>query len=419
LNNIEQQGVFISCCFFVLGRGDRGRKNVCGFRKFNLFMTKKIGLLLPKSVIYPAMSFDIMGGLRCGLAEAGAADTEIKVDSIGVAGDDKQIYAACEKLLFDGASVVAGYVNPGSAEKLAPLFAGANALFIALDAGYHLPSLQLQRHIFYLSLQGMLGCRMATHLAMADGLKNMAFTCSFYDSGYRAAFACNSALPDEGGNIMFNHITKLKRNEFTLEPLAEHLAASGAEAVFAAFCGDMLQDFFAVAAAGDVFKGTGLYGSPFVGDEVWLVQSLYPGVDVQVCVPWAMGVDNAANARFMAQLKAKNTNINLFSLLGYEAALVAAAAMGAASTSEAIALLEGQVITSPRGAVTIDAATHQGHAPMYEAVVRRNEATGNCVLTVLRESGDTEELRGKMAADVTALEGPMTSWVNAYGCLDS
>jgi branched-chain amino acid transport system substrate-binding protein len=93
--------------------------------------------------------------------------------------------------------------------------------------------------------------------------------------------------------------------------------------------------------------------------------------------------------------------------------------MGAASTSEAIALLEGQVITSPRGAVTIDAATHQGHAPMYEAVVRRNEATGNCVLTVLRESGDTEELRGKMAADVTALEGPMTSWVNAYGCLDS
>jgi branched-chain amino acid transport system substrate-binding protein len=382
-------------------------------------MTNKIGLLLPKSVIYPTMNFDIMGGLRRGLEAAGVEGCEIKTASIGVAGDDKHIYAQCEQLLFDGAWLVIGYVNPVSAEKLESLFSGANSVFIALDAGYHLPSLVKQPHIFYLSLQGTLGCYMATQLAIANGLKNIAFTCSFYDSGYRAAFGFSRGLANGGGDITFNHITKLKRNEFTLEPLAAHLQLDSANAVFASFCGDMLQDFFTGAAAGNTFKDVGLYGSPFVGDEHWLAQSPYPGVAVQVCVPWATGLDNAANMQFIAGLREKNVNVNLFSMLGYEAGLVTAKAMAATGGNEAITMLEGFAIDSPRGRVVLDAGTHQGQAPMYEAVVRRSEDTGKCVLQVLRESPDTEVQRAGLRNDVETLEGPMTSWVNAYGCLDS
>src|SRR6201989_3537398 len=99
-------------------------------------MSIKAGLLLSRSVIFPTMSFDMMNGLKQGLADNGIKDVEIKVENIGLGADGKQVYASCEKLLFDGCTIVAGYVNPITAEKLEPLFAGANAIFLALDAGY-------------------------------------------------------------------------------------------------------------------------------------------------------------------------------------------------------------------------------------------------------------------------------------------
>ena len=380
-------------------------------------MSRKAGLLLPKSVLYPTISFDMMGGLRCGLAATAAGDVEIRTESIGLGADDKLIYAACEKMLFDGATVIAGYVNPLSAEKLEPLFAGANAVFIALDSGYHFPlSTKKLPHIFYLSLNGALCIRTGAALAVGAGHQNMVYTSSFYDSGYRSAFAAHKGIESAGGQVTFNLITPLKRADLTLAPLAAHLESAPRDAIFAAFCGDMLQDFFTAAAASGVLHGHTVYGSSFAGDEQWLAQSPYPGADVRVCVPWATGLATEANAHFMSILKEKKTNINIFSLLGWEAAQVAAHAL---SLEDAAAGLEGFSFTSARGTVALAADTHLCHAPVYEATVIKDEVTGNCRLVVDRECAIANEQRKALEDDINSITGPMTSWYNAYGCLES
>jgi len=383
-------------------------------------MNKKVGLLLPRSVIYPSISFDLMGGLRCCLDDAGINDIEIKTESIGLATDDKLVYSACEKLLFDGASIVAGYINPTTAEKLEPLFASAHALFISMDAGYLFPAkLKKLPHIFYLSLNGALCIRTVIKTAIENGSKNIAFAGSYYEAGYRSPFACHRAVEDGGGQVTYNLITPLKRSEFTLQPLVDHLKSSPEDGVFASFCGDMLQDFCTAAAAGNVFTDNVVYGSSFVGEEQWLAQSPYPGIDICVCVPWASRLDNTANVHFMAQLKQNNQKINIFSLLGWECAEVISEILTCADINEAIHKLEGYTFCSPRGTVILDADTHQCVVPVYEAKVIKDNNTGNCLLQPIGESPYWEEQRILLEKDINAITGPMTTWYNAYACIDS
>ncbi len=382
-------------------------------------MERKIGLLLPRSVIYPSMGFDIVGGLRGALAEAGMNDVVIKTENIGIASDDKLSYSACEKLIFDGCSVVAGYVNPSAAEKLQVLCEGANVVFLHLDAGYQYPaSAKMQPHLFTLSLQGALNCRVASAAAVAEGVKGAAFTASFFDAGFRGVHGFHRGLEDAGGYITFNHITKLKRAEFSLEPLIEHLAANPDDGLLAAFCGDMLQDFFAGLAAYDL-SGRKVYGSSFMGDEVWLAQSVYPGVDVRVCVSWAGTLEHEGNKRFMRAMAEKKVKTNFFSVLGWEAGQMMAVILRHEDAAEAIAALEGLEFESPRGHVRVNAVTHMVEAPVYDALVKKNEFNDRCVLHVVGLSPLSEEQRKKQEEVVKNFDGMATSWMNAYACLDS
>lgn len=379
-------------------------------------MNDKIGILLPKSILYPSISFDLVNGLRAGLAAAGNTTAEVKTENIALGADDKLIYAQCEKLVFEGCKIIAGYINPASAEKLEPLLAMANITFIALDAGYHFPStLRKFEHIFCLSLQGALCCSVSARKAVAEGVSNAAYTGSFYETGYRSVFAFYTSLEDAGGSINFNHISKLKRSEFSLEPLAEHLAKPGTDGIFASYCGDMLEDFFTAAASENLFKNYPVYGSPFIGEEEWLSKIPYPGMDVRVCVPWASGLENNENRKFTTALGRRT---NVFSLLGWEAGVTINAALQA-DADTLPGFLEGFAFESPRGKVSLDAGTHQCHAPVYDALVKRDEATCNCRLVPGGQSPYTNEQRTKLEQAIASNTGSFTSWFNCYACLDS
>lgn len=383
-------------------------------------MTNKIGLLLPKSSIYPTINFDMMAGLRLSLHEAGIEGVEIVTESIGVGGHNKQIYNICEKLLIGGCRIIAAYINPTTAENLEPLFEAGNGILISLDAGYHYRSThQKLNHVFFLSLQGALGSRMITNKAIEDGNKRIAYAGSFYEAGYRSAYACHCAIVSGEGQMTFNYVTKLSRREFSLEPLTTFLGDNNAtDAVFASFCGDMLQDFCTSAANETVLKNKQVYGAPFVGDEQWLQQSPYPGFDIKVCMPWVKELDNPENAQFKSVV-GKENNVNFFSLLGWEAGIVAAAALVAIKTKDAVEKLEGFRFDSPRGAIMLDAETHECHAPMYDAVVVKDDIAGNCNIRITGISEQTDTQRQLLFNDIRTVVGGFSSWFNAYGCLES
>lgn len=366
-------------------------------------------------MLYPSLSFDMMDGLKSGLKRTGLdARYEVVSASIGLAAKNEEIYARCEQVLLDGADVVVAYMNPLSAEYVHALFQSSGKRLVVLDSGYHFPAFQGKlSHAWFLSLQGNLCCRTIMQKAAADGYRNFALSCSFYDAGYRPSYSYTTAAEDKGGTVGLSHITPLRRAEFSLERLAEYLGENKDAAMLASFCGDMAEDFFRESSRLELSTTYDTYGAAFTAEEEWLAKIPYPGKDWDAAVPWAKSIATPANEAFVSTLESIRENkANLFSLLGWEAALFIAATETGSP--------EGIVLDSPRGRVQINPDTQFSEAPVYFARVTKNEETGNCRLSDVRDAGDLQEERRLLQRDIDYIQTTTAnSWLNAYACLDS
>lgn len=375
----------------------------------------KIGLLLPRSVIYPAIAFDMLDGLKAGLKHFDNT-FEITTASIGVAAKSGEIYSQCEQLLLEGADLIIGYMNSIAAEYVHPLFVSAGAHLLVLDSGYHFPSFEGKlSNAHFISLQGNLCSRAITRKALEDGHQHFAFTCSFYDAGYRLPFSYSTALEERGITIGFNLITPLRRAEFTLEPLATYLSRNKETALLASFCGDMSEDFFRESSRLNLLSDHQTYSAAFTAEEVFLSKIPFPGNTWECVVPWSLSLDNEQNQVFVTAMKAsRSKQATIFSLLGWEAALFIEATKGSFDNDD----IE---LDSPRGKLVFDAATRFTYGPVYHANVVRDESNGNCKLDNISEVTDLDSEIESLERDFVTIRNAASAdaWLNAYACLDS
>ncbi len=375
------------------------------------YQNMKIALLLPRSVIYPSLSFDIMDGFKQSLKHMGLEGYhEIVSAGIGVAAKHEEIYDHCEQFLLSGTDVIIGYMNPLAAEFVHPLFESSGKTLIVLDSGYHFPKFQKLSNAWFISLQGSLCTRVIVQKAIEDGFRNFAFSCSFYDAGYRPSYVYAAAAEEKGGSIVFNHITSLRRSDFTLEPLKEFLEKEEGTAVLASFCGDMAEDFF-TGSSGLAVNGM-VYGTCFTSDETWLNKIPYPGYDWSTAVAWSGELQTPENSIFVKIMNGvREGKANLFSLLGWEAAQF----IGLEHTS-----FDSMSIHSPRGNVTVNPENGFTESAVYYATVSKDEATGNCLLSNLETASVTESEREGLKNNIQSLQNiEANSWLNAYACLES
>lgn len=372
----------------------------------------KIALLLPRSVIYPSISFDIMDGFKQALKNIGLeGHHEIVSTGIGVAAKHKEIYERCEQFLLEGTDIIIGYINPLTAEFIHPLFESSGKTLIVLDSGYHFPAFPGKlSNAYFISLQGGLCTRVITHKAIEDGYKNFAFTCSFYDAGYRPSYIYPATIEEKGGEIGFNYVTSLRREDFTLAPLSEYLEQQKETAVLATFCGDMADDFF--RAGNDLVINHSVYGTGFTSDETWLAKMPYPGKDWSSAVAWSKTLKTPENENFVEIMNGiKEGKANLFSLLGWEAALFIA------FENENF---DEVMISSPRGKVYMNPENRFTEAPVYYATVSKDEITGNCLLKDVEVASVTESERESLKNNIKYIQSiEANSWLNAYACLES
>lgn len=378
----------------------------------------KTALLLPRSVLYPAISFDIMDGVRAALQQHDITDAQFTTVNIGVAAKEEDVYSHCEQALMDGAETVIAYINPQTAEFIHPLFENSGKLLLVLDSGFHFPSPGTRlKHAFFLTLDGNLCCRIATRLAAAEGARKAAFTCSFFDAGFRSGYSFHSAIAEQGGSITFNHVTALKRQDFTIDPLVRHMQDGSADTILASFCGDMAEDFLRESAASGILRDYRVVGSSFMAEELWLDKFPYPEGGFMTAVPWGRDLDLPANKLFRQALP-KPGKANVFSLLGWNAGLLLAVIAHNQDATDIIEQLEQHTWDTPRGKMHMDKATHYAIAPVYQAHVVPGEQ-GNCRLQLGDAVSFANEERSKLQHDIDHFEGSHNSWFNAYPCLDS
>lgn len=382
---------------------------------------KKIGILLPKSTYYATIGFDIFEGIKTKLQQIHGSEIKIITENIGFGADKQQCYRSAERLLLDeNVDIIVAYIGHRTAQLLRPLFLAANKILVVLDSGANLPQeWSVCPNIVYLSLHNALGASLTAQLAVDKGHTVGGLVTGYYDGGYLHTYSISKSFEIAGGSIGFNHATGYKEEDFTMQPLMEHLENYPNAALLTLFSGDFIQWYFAKIKNSMLEKKASIFLSPFGLEESMLEDADFPGGNVQGIAAWSKKIENVENATFIKSLESVGKTPNLFSLLGWEAATFVSKILSLLehnnnNIGNTISDLDSYSFESPRGNITFLAKYNYTVAPLYEVNMVAND-TGNCAIEIVNTIENTSDAFEKLfGLDIGETN---SAWYNSYVCI--
>jgi len=384
-------------------------------------MKQTIGLLLPRSTYYTGLSFDIFEGVRSSLKHLDKDEIRVVTENIGFGTDKQLCYKAAEQLIMhENATVVLAYIGHRMAQVLRPLFQASNRLLIVLDAGANAPHEWPETaNIIYHSLHNTFGSWLTAKRAVNDGFSQGGMVTGYYDGGYLQTWGISSGFTKAGGNISFNHATGYSKTDFSMIPLKEHVEKNPTGALLSIFSGDYVHWYF--EGLKEVFGENHLpvYLPPFGCEETMLKDAKHPGGLIKGIAAWSYQLHNPANKLFIACIESSGREANLFSLLGWEGAIIgvqAAQLMGEHKNNVQLVseALNDFSFEGPRGKVHFHALTRHTMAPMYEILIQNNGNEGCSIViekTIDETVSDFEEFIALPMGDT------ISGWYNSYTCI--
>lgn len=383
----------------------------------------KVGVLLPRSSLYPSLAINLVSGIKTAFKTYGIENIQLQYENIGFGADEADIYAKTEKMLLqDDVILVIAYMDYMEAYKLEPLFAGMNRLLLVLDPGGQIPLNwnTTSPFCYALSLQAALGSRMTGHLAAKEGAVKPVFATSFYEGGYLQCFAYQKGIESGGGQIQSHLVVPFKLEDFSINPLHDMVKQQQPDSILAQFSAEAGALFFKQYTNTGLQNRLKFYSSPFMLEETWLETIEYPFDNIRGYVTWLRNLSNETNLLFLNKIEETTDNEgNIFSMLGWEAAQFVIAFSRIINNYKKISLaqndLEKLIIESPRGLLMMHADTHHFIAPMYLVEVIKNKKGGTCELKLISEKKSTTEEFEQHVADKP--EGVFSKWTNTYLCI--
>jgi len=384
----------------------------------------QIGVMLPRSNMFPAIGIDILAGIRSCLKKAGLTN-EVKIASanIGFGLDDAEIYSKAEKfILEDDVDILLVVADAPISEMVAPLCVSANKLLIMVNFGANFPdNWQPADTVIQHSLNFSFLTRLTGQLAAKEAnCKQTPYIVSYMDAGYRQCFSLMHGHQLAGGEACFTHVTHTSRDPFTLQALEEYLDAHpGTDAVLALFAGDMAAEFYdAMVGIGTktpltVYAGPMLLDSSVKQNEGVTLQM----PDVKGYSSWIPELTNENNLSFTGQVKNDTgKSASIFHVLGWDTGLLLDAilqqyAKGVTDPRSIITALAEKIYPSPRGWMKLDPATQYTYSSNWLV-----ELKGDREIQAITENKQVEEDWKSFTSDPFP-PGDHSYWRNTYLCI--
>ncbi len=383
----------------------------------------RAGLLLPRSTLYPSLGIDFYNGFKELLKKQQIKDDIVIVtDNIGFGINEQEIYTKAEKMILqDDIDLVILFADVVITELLQPLFSATNKILLTVNFGANFPEnwtpgataiTHSLNFCWHSSLTGNLAAQETNEQAIN--------IISYYDGGYRQCFCMLNAHQTNGGIPLSNHITNIKTENFTLEPVFSALKENAnIKTLLCLFSGDQAERFYTEISGNAEATDLNIYVSPMMLDEQ-LKKPAYNEKNINYIkgyVPWLSSLKNEANISFQNHyLEATGASVNYFSLLGWETGLLVNEMKkqldtGNKNAAKIIDVLTGITINSPRGWIKTDPATHYTFGPSYLA-----EYTALSEIKITSELSNAEDswqqfTKTKLSA------GESSGWRNTYLCI--
>jgi branched-chain amino acid transport system substrate-binding protein len=382
----------------------------------------KVGILMPRSTLYPTVGLDILAGIKEALTHH-TIFTEITIltDNIGFATNEQEVYAKAEKmLLMDEVDMVVMIADLRITEMLQPLFAASNKVLLMVNMGTDIPeNWNVGATTIIHSLNFCLNAKLTGALAAQQINKKTINTLWYYDAGYLQCFSMINGNQQKGGSAAFYHITPLKDKEFSLQPIQQFLIENNdVKTVLCLFSGIQIPLFYKEIAALQQSHQLHLFVSPMMLDES-IKKEVTANFLTNVAtgfVPWHSSLNNPTNSIFKNQLAQSGKATNYFSVLGWDTGTLIQKIkhqyqQGNTNAAQIVQSIAGQKIDSPRGWIKIDPSSNYVYAPAYKGI-----CTNTFDIVIQDEQIDIEKEYTEFK-QVKINLAETSSWKNTYLCI--
>ena len=318
----------------------------------------KLGVLLPRSQIYPAMGTNLLAGLRLALAGVGTPPATLVVEEIGF-GQSMAEERAKRLLQWEQVDLLIGLLGVNVAAALQPLVEARGCPCIAVNCGENIPRAD---ELYPLLFQHTLGLWQANYAlgqwaATAIGPTAL-ISQSFYDSGYDLPFAFRLGFEHAGGQIAFGLLSHVPpdRGSFKAATLRPDL-------IFASYCGPAASQFVRAYAEAGLAGRIPLLGSGMLTDAPLLAEQGAAALGIRTARAWPETPTTSVGHDFAAAYLAQHQQLpDGFAILGFELGLLVAQALAAVDPAQTApdqlrkALAEAAA-DGPRGRLAFDPQT--------------------------------------------------------------
>lgn len=286
-------------------------------------MAITIGLLIPRSDIYPLFSQYLMRGIKLAFEEKNVA-ADFIIEDIGKGLNSNDVLGKANQLLIKDVDVCFAYVGHNCLDALADLFEKSEKPLIILHSGSVINYLdgKTYENVFINSL-GMWMALYGMGRYFSGKEEKIISSSSFFDSGYQhsSSFTIGYAT---GGRAIEGHFSSQQIDEATydsrLRPLIDEVAPT-AIALF--YSGNDAESVFKLNQDKGYFTNQKILTTQLGYNEK---KAKWP--NVYIAGTWFAQLNNSVNNRFVAAYTDKyGAEPDVITALSYEAGLSVASAI--------------------------------------------------------------------------------------------
>lgn len=376
-------------------------------------MELKIGVLLPKSDMFPRLAIDFLNGFKLSLNESNSKYTpKLLIESVGNATDSSLLERVERMLLQEEADVIVCFCSYFMLDGLVAIANSYRKPIVHVTLGARvLKAKHHSSYVLHLSLNLCQTSYVSGHYAATHFGKKGALLSSFYDGGYQLTESFYQGFIDHEGEIVYNYVSPMDYKAETFDTMIEGIKANQPDVLFCIFSYKEGNKVLAKLAQ------TGLdtipaVAVPLMTDETNVNDSDLPA-NFYTVASWAMEEEGDAMNQFKSSYVSKyDESPNIFSLLSHEVETIFLHCVQNEGQipNQIGTYFSNKMLTSPRGELRF--SKYNESIPTSFSLRKLATTKGNYQNSVIDtiDASITETIYNKME------ELPYTGWKNPYIC---
>jgi branched-chain amino acid transport system substrate-binding protein len=318
-------------------------------------MEIKIGVLLPRSDMFPALGMDFLNGLKLSLRKSDALIPKFIIEGIGNATDKNLLKTAEKLVLQEEVDITISFCSVYFLQELVKMYDSYKKPLIHLDLG---GSALKKEHTSPYVLHHTLNLWQSAYAAGIYAAKNFgkkAFVAaSFYDGGYHLTEGFVRGFAKEGGVITGFHVGSSNYETDNAQIMIDKIKEAKPDVLFALFSYTEGKKIFDDLAKSDLNGSLPIMALPLMTDETINTEN-HQLDNVHSIASWCFDDVNLPMKEFLSSYEqAYSEAPNIMSLLGYETGLTISTSISSHGkiTPKLKEVVQQKIIETPRGSLT-------------------------------------------------------------------